>query len=255
VLRIALDTNVMAYAEGVGDARRCKSARDLVARLQGNSVVIPAQTLGELHRVLTGKAGHKATEVKSAILSWSDAFDVADSTFDALRAALDLAADHHLPIWDALILSVAAAQKCRLLLSEDFQHGFTWNGVTVVNPFLTPRPALLAAALAKSAPQTYQDVAVCYSPSRHTAGYGSLDRRRAGHSGSARHAAPAPGARADSLAYCAGQKQRQPLRAICAAACRPGRSRSTHYACYAAATGRSQTARAARGPRLCRPRA
>jgi predicted nucleic acid-binding protein len=145
--RIAFDTNIMAYAEGLGDAKRCKAARELVARLPGHRVVIPTQTLGELHRVLVAKAGRSAIDAKSAVLGWADAYGAADSTFDAMRAALDLAADHQMPIWDALILSVAAGQQCRLLLSEDFQHGFTWSGVTVVNPFQTPRHVLLAAAL------------------------------------------------------------------------------------------------------------
>ena len=146
-MRIAFDTNLMAYAEGVGDARRCEAARKLIARLPGNRIVIPTQTLGELHRVIVGKARRTAANAKMAVLGWSDAYDVADSTFDAMRAALDLAADHPMPIWDALILSVAADEKCRVLLSEDFQHGFTWRGVTVVNPFQPPRHALLAAAL------------------------------------------------------------------------------------------------------------
>ena len=147
MVRIALDTNVMAYAEGVGDAKRCRAARNLVARLPGHLVVVPVQTLGELYRVLVGKAGNAPAAARAAILSWAAAFDVADSTFDALRAALDLAADQQTPIRDALILSVAADQKCRLLLSEDFQHGFTWRGVTVLNPFQTPQHALLAAVL------------------------------------------------------------------------------------------------------------
>ena len=145
--RIALDTNVLAYAEGVGDARRCKAARQLVSRLPAELVVLPAQVLGELHRVLVGKSHRTPAEAKLAILSWADAFDVADSTFDAMRAALDLAADHQMAIWDALILSVAADQKCRLLLSEDFQHGFTWRGVTLLNPFNSTQHPLLAAAL------------------------------------------------------------------------------------------------------------
>lgn len=147
MVRIALDTNVMAYAEGVGDAKRCKAARRLIARLPAHLVIVPAQALGELHRVLIGKAGRAPADAKTAVLSWADAFEVADSTFDAMRAALDLAADHRLPIWDALILSVAADQKCRLLLSEDFQHGSTWRGVTVVNPFQAPQHVLLAAVL------------------------------------------------------------------------------------------------------------
>jgi hypothetical protein len=28
-------------------------------------------------------------------------------------------------------------------LSEDLQHGFTWGGVTIVNPFVSPRHELL----------------------------------------------------------------------------------------------------------------
>src|ERR1019366_3397172 len=99
MVRIALDTNVMAYAEGVGDAKRCKAARGLVARLPGHLVVVVAvQTLGELHRVLVGKTGRAPADAKAAILSWADAFDVADSTFEVMRAALDLAADHQMPI-------------------------------------------------------------------------------------------------------------------------------------------------------------
>ena len=147
MVRIALDTNILAYAEGAGDTRRCNAARTLVGRLPGHLVVLPLQTLGELHRVLIGKLGRLPVDARTAILTWADAFEVADSTFEAMRGALDLAADHQMPIWDALILSVAADQKCRLLLSEDFQNGMTWRGVTVVNPFLLPRNSLLSGVL------------------------------------------------------------------------------------------------------------
>jgi hypothetical protein len=34
-----------------------------------------------------------------------------------------------------------------LLLSEDLQGGFTWNGVTVTNPFSQEKHELLAAVL------------------------------------------------------------------------------------------------------------
>jgi predicted nucleic acid-binding protein len=64
-----------------------------------------------------------------------------------MMMAADLAADHHFGIWDAVILSAASQAGCRLLLSEDLQDGFTWGGVTVVNPFASPRHALLDALL------------------------------------------------------------------------------------------------------------
>jgi predicted nucleic acid-binding protein len=145
--RIAVDTNILTYAEGVGDARRCNAARRLVSRLQPDMVLLSLQVLGELHRVLVGKAHRSPADAKAAIIGWADAFDIADSTYDALRGALDLAADHQMPIWDALILSSAAEHKCRLLLSEDFQDGFTWRGVTVTDPFISPQHPLLAAAM------------------------------------------------------------------------------------------------------------
>ena len=37
-----------------------------------------------------------------------------------------------------------------MLASEDLQDGFTWGGVTVVNPFASPQHALLRALLEKS---------------------------------------------------------------------------------------------------------
>jgi predicted nucleic acid-binding protein len=147
-MRVALDTNVMSYAEGIGDETRCTAAITLIEQLPVELVVLPAQTLGELYRVLTGKARREATEVREVILGWADSFEVADSSWTAFQSALDLAADHGLQIWDALILSIAAENHCRLLLSEDLQNGFTWGGVTIVNPFATPRSRLISSILA-----------------------------------------------------------------------------------------------------------
>lgn len=86
--------------------------------------MLPAQVLGELFNVLTRKAGRSAAQARDAVLSWSDAFDVADSTRDAVTAACDLEAAHQLQFWDALIVSVAVRQQCRVLLTEDLNEGF-----------------------------------------------------------------------------------------------------------------------------------
>ncbi len=146
-MRVALDTNVLAYAEGIGDQARFDAALALIGQLPEELVLLPAQTLGELYRVLTGKAGRDHSAAREAILGWADCFDVADSTWTALQSAMDLSTDHDLQIRDALILSVAAENRCRLLLSEDMQSGFTWRGVTVVNPFAAKPHPLLSAAI------------------------------------------------------------------------------------------------------------
>lgn len=86
-------------------------------------------------------------QTRSAILGWADSFAVADSTWESFQAALDLVVDHRLQIWDALILAVAAENRCRILLSEDMQSGFVWRGVTVLNPFAESENSLLETGL------------------------------------------------------------------------------------------------------------
>lgn len=146
-MRIAVDTNVLAYAEGIGDNARHDASLNLLRRISPEYVLLPAQVLGELFRVLTGKAKCTPDMARSRILQWADSFEVMDSTWSAFQSAFDLTEDHGFQIWDALILSVAAENHCRILLSEDMQHGFTWRGVTVVNPYKIPYHPLLLPLL------------------------------------------------------------------------------------------------------------
>ena len=144
-----MDTNVLAYAEGLGDDVRCQLASDLIAKLNPINSLVPVQVLGELSRVLTSKLKKSSADARELLLSWSDAVVVADTTWTAFQSAMDLTVDHQISMWDALIMSVAAENKCRLLISEDFQNGFTWRGVNVVNPFeIKVKPyKLLASAI------------------------------------------------------------------------------------------------------------
>ncbi len=150
-MKIALDTNVLAYAEGINGAERRNAALALIRRLPQEAAIVPVQVLGELFNVLVRKGGKSRSDALEAILSWRDAFPSVGTSPEAMLAAVDLATDHQLGIWDAVILSAASQAGCRLLLSEDLQEGFTWAGVTVVNPFYSPRHALLNALLEEGA--------------------------------------------------------------------------------------------------------
>lgn len=149
-MRVALDTNVMAYAEGIDEPEMQDRAVALVLRLPVPDVLVPVQTLGELFNVLVRKGRRSRADAREAVLKWRDHFSVIETSSAVLLTATDLATDHKLPIWDAVILSAAAHADCRLLLSEDFQDGFTWGGVTVTNPFAAARHPLLNAFLAGS---------------------------------------------------------------------------------------------------------
>lgn len=145
-MRVALDTNILAYAEGVNGPWMKEAAMELVEQLPQGSVVVPVQVLGELFHVLVRRAGRSPSTARSAVLGWRNAFGVVETSPSTLLAAVDLALQQF-GIWDAVILSAAAEADCQMLLSEDMQNGFVWRGVTIVNPFAKPRHPLLSALL------------------------------------------------------------------------------------------------------------
>jgi predicted nucleic acid-binding protein len=146
-MRLALDTNILVYAEGVNGEPRQQAAIDLISKLQRESTFIPVQVLGELFRVLVSKSPVTPKSAQARIAAWQASFPLIETSPAVLSSAIELAVQHRLRIWDAIIFSGAEEAQCRLLLSEDLQDGFTWRGVTVVNPFAAKKHELLAGWL------------------------------------------------------------------------------------------------------------
>jgi predicted nucleic acid-binding protein len=134
-VRVAVDTNLLVYAEGVNGEERKLRAVDALGSFAFDDVVVPAQALAELFTVLTRKARWPAARARAAVLGWHDACLVADTTATVLLEAMDLAAIHQYSLWDAIMLAGAAQAGCRVLLSDDMQAGFIWRGVEIRNPF------------------------------------------------------------------------------------------------------------------------
>jgi predicted nucleic acid-binding protein len=155
-MKVALDTNVLAYAEGTNGIEKKDAALHVIQTLPAGAIVVPVQALGELFNVLVLKAKRAAADARAAILSWGDTYEVVDTSSAVMLNATDLASDYNLRIWDAVVLSASAEAGCRLLLSEDLQEGFTWRGVTVTNPFAQTRHVLLRALLDETEPNGNQ---------------------------------------------------------------------------------------------------
>jgi predicted nucleic acid-binding protein len=143
-MRIALDTNVLAYSAGVNGPERKRDALELLGKLSESETFLPVQALGELFRVLVRKAKISPRLARTTILRYRDTYPLIETSSSVFLSATDLAVDHKINIWDAVIFAAAAEAGCRLLLSEDLQEGFTWGGVTVVNPFAAIIHPLLA---------------------------------------------------------------------------------------------------------------
>ena len=125
------DTNVLIYAFAAGDRR---SARAEALLAEGG--VIGVQVLNEFTSVSLRKLGWDWPQVDAALAVITElAAPVRALTADIHAAAVKLARGDSLAFYDALIVAAAADAGCRVLLTEDLQHGRKFGGVTIQNPF------------------------------------------------------------------------------------------------------------------------
>jgi predicted nucleic acid-binding protein len=81
------------------------------------------------------------------IEQWRSAMPVIAANEACLINAMDAVAGHSLSFRDAMLWATVKHAVCQLLLTEDCRDGFALGGVTLVNPFISPRSPLLVQAL------------------------------------------------------------------------------------------------------------
>jgi predicted nucleic acid-binding protein len=130
-----LDTNILVYADDLDAGDKNERALDIVERgvATGNAVV-STQVLQEYFVNATGKFGMDPDLAQRKVVFFT-AMHVVRIGVEDILAAIDLHRLHQLSFWDALIVSCAAASGCRLVLTEDLQHGQVLAGVRIENPF------------------------------------------------------------------------------------------------------------------------
>jgi predicted nucleic acid-binding protein len=63
-------------------------------------------------------------------------FEVVEPSTSDVLAAIDLHRVNQLSYWDAMIIHCAKKAGCKVVFTEDMQHGQIIDGVRIVNPFL-----------------------------------------------------------------------------------------------------------------------
>ena len=72
-MRVALDTNILAYADGVNGSPMQDRAIKLISSLPQDTTLLPVQVLGELFSLLLRRAHRSAAMAHKSILGWRDA--------------------------------------------------------------------------------------------------------------------------------------------------------------------------------------
>lgn len=134
-VRSFFDTNVLIYADDRAAPAKQRRALELIAEHRRAATgVVSLQVLQEYFVTITRKLGVEAAVARRKVELLAE-FDVAAPDVADIVAAIDLHRLHKFSFWDALILRSAKQSGCRVLFSEDFQHGREVDGLRIVDPF------------------------------------------------------------------------------------------------------------------------
>ena len=149
---VFVDTNVFVYLHDDSEPQKKTRADEWISLLvRDRSGRVSFQVLQELYATLTSKRRLKVdVEEARLIVRELAVWQPVAADLAMLKRAWVLQDRFPLSWWDALIIAAAQTCECKVLLTEDLQHGQEFGAVRVVNPFDSPdrTPEEILAALA-----------------------------------------------------------------------------------------------------------
>jgi predicted nucleic acid-binding protein len=142
--QVFLDTNVALYVIDARDSPKQERARIWLRHLiEGRNLIVSPQVLNELYWI--GRQRFPQVPADDLRRFVSDFIPRCTAPLDATvtQEAFVIEQRYRLSWWDCLIVASALAARCRVLLTEDMQHGLKIDTLTILSPFLaTPAQAV-----------------------------------------------------------------------------------------------------------------
>jgi predicted nucleic acid-binding protein len=134
--RVALDSNILIYAEIEPGSEKGIRSADLILRAARDGV-IPVQVLGEFLRFVQRRVPNAFDGALRQALLYQIVFLTPPTTDGIINTAAEIARAHHVQLWDCVVCAASAQAGAKVLLTEDMQDGRTINGLRLMNPFAT----------------------------------------------------------------------------------------------------------------------
>ena len=135
---VFVDTNILVYAydSSAGDKHEI-AKKEIGALWDSGFGLISTQVLQELYVTLTKKVPKPvspdlAKPIIQDLLQWKVIIN--DGT--SILEAIEIQKKHRFGFWDALVVQAAVKGGANVLLSEDFESGCSFDGLTIRNPFI-----------------------------------------------------------------------------------------------------------------------
>ncbi len=138
-VRSFLDTNVVIYALSHSSPEKARIAQQLITDGVAEKLgVVSYQVVQEFINVAQRRFREAITglDLEAFVLATLFPMMVVSSSPALFVEALRLQSGHRLDWYDSLIVAAALQGGCKILYSEDLQHGQRFGGLVVQNPFL-----------------------------------------------------------------------------------------------------------------------
>jgi predicted nucleic acid-binding protein len=127
------DTNVLLYLLSENAAKA-----DRVEKLLTGGGTISVQVLNEFAAVASRKLSLSWSEIKDILGTIRAICEIDPVSVEIHDSAIEIAGRYGFSFYDSAIVASALHSGCRILYSEDFQHGqLIANQLRIRNPFLT----------------------------------------------------------------------------------------------------------------------
>lgn len=132
-----LDSNVLVYAYRTGDPRKTKIAQQCLEQAVLGAFLISTQVLAEFASTLLHKSPAPAPYAKVLLLlDQLSPIRTVSPDLETVRRAVQASESYGIHFYDGMIVAAAQGAGCKRILSEDLNHGQSYFGVQVENPFL-----------------------------------------------------------------------------------------------------------------------
>jgi predicted nucleic acid-binding protein len=137
--RFFLDTNIFVYAFDETAPKKASRAQELIqSGVATQKGVVSYQVVQEFFNVALRKFAHPMTsaEAEQFLATIFRRLLSVHSSQAIFSEALQMVDRHHLNWYDSLIVAAALASECKVLYSEDLQHGRRFGMLQIRNPFV-----------------------------------------------------------------------------------------------------------------------
>ncbi|MDR0515687.1 MAG: PIN domain-containing protein [Fibromonadaceae bacterium] len=134
---VFLDTNILIYAHSRDDEQKFKITEFLLdEKLKDSRIFVSVQIVNEFYSVMS-KYKMPHSRIKECVKDLSLYANIKSISFDTVKSAFYIKKKYHYSWWDSLVLASALENDCKIIYSEDMQHGqVIENTLEIVNPFI-----------------------------------------------------------------------------------------------------------------------